>query len=143
MKGKLGLGVLVGFLAYTGAYIFVYLWRAFRLDLGEEARTVQIWHGDPFGRAILVSVLFLIGLVIAVHVALTRRLGQRSGQVRIRADLWDWLQRRSEETNESPGRLAERAIASYRGRMEAGGGAGPVGPAGHRAESSRWPRSPA
>lgn len=84
MKRKLPLVVLVGFLAYTGAYIFVYLWRAFRIPLSPAVRPVSIWHGDPFARAILVAILFLIGLVILVYVALARSHGLRAGQVRLR-----------------------------------------------------------
>jgi hypothetical protein len=117
MKRKLPLVVLAGFLVYTGAYIFVYLWRAFRIRVPGE-RAVLIWHGDPFARAILVSILFLIGLVILVHVAIARTHGFRAGQVRLRQDLWDWLVKESEETNESPSRLAERALVAYRARME-------------------------
>ncbi len=118
MRRKLALGVLVGFLAYTGAYIFVYLWRAFRIEAPDELPVVQIFHGDPFARAILVSVLFLIGLVVMVYIAITRQHGLRSGQVTVRSDLYAWLQERAEEANEDPERLAERAIAAYRARME-------------------------
>lgn len=118
MKRRLPLAVLVGFLAYTGAYIFIYLWRAFRVEAPAETRPVLIWHGDPFARAILVGVLFLIGLVILVSVLLARQHGFRAGQVRLRPDLWDWLVRESDEAGESPSRLVERAVASYRTRME-------------------------
>jgi hypothetical protein len=117
---RIALGVLVGFLAYTGAYIFVYLWRAFRMDEMEAARTSGIWHGDPFARAILVSVLFAIGLIVLVYVAITRQRGARHGQVHIRPDLLEWLERESTETNESPSRLADRAVSSYRARLEGG-----------------------
>jgi hypothetical protein len=117
---RMALGVLVGFLAYTGSYIFVYLWRAFRLDETEAARSSGIWHGDPFARALLVSVLFAIGLIVLVYVAITRQRGARQGQVRIRPDLWEWLERESAETNESPSRLADRAVSSYRTRLEGG-----------------------
>ncbi len=117
MKRKLPLVVLVGFLVYTGAYIFVYLWRAFRIRV-PAGRAVLIWHGDPFARAILVAILFLISLVILVYVAIARTHGFRAGQVRLRQDLWDWLVKESEETNESPSRLAERALVVYRARME-------------------------
>jgi hypothetical protein len=115
---RIAIGLLAGFLAYTGAYIFVYLWRAFRLDEYEAARSAGIWHGDPFGRAILVSVLFAIGLIVLVYVAITRQRGTRSGQVRLRSDLWEWLERESAQTNEPPSRLVERAVAAYRGRLE-------------------------
>ncbi|MBI2238864.1 MAG: hypothetical protein HYU54_10135 [Actinobacteria bacterium] len=118
MKRKLPLVALVGFLAYTGSYIFVYLWRAFRIRSAGEVRPVLIWHGDPFARAILAAILFLIGLVILVYMAIARSHGVRAGQVRLRQDLWDWLVRESEEANESPSRLAERALVAYRARME-------------------------
>lgn len=121
MRRKLSLVALVGFLGYTGAYIFVYLWRAFRVRATGPVRPVQIWHGDPFARAILVGVLFLIGLVILVYLALARTHGLRSGQVRFRQDLWDWLVRRAEETNDAPSRIAERAVAAYRSRVEGAG----------------------
>lgn|GEM_PF-3352835 len=118
MKRKLPLVALAGFLAYTGVYIFVYLWRAFRIRATGDVRPVLIWHGDPFARAIFVAVLFLIGLVILVYVAIARSHGFRAGQVRLRQDLWDWLVKESEETNESPSRLAERALVAYRTRMD-------------------------
>lgn len=114
----LSLAVLVGFLAYTGAYIFVYLWRAFRVDAPDEVPAVQIFHGDPFARAILVAVLFLIGLVVLVYIAIARQHGLRAGQVTLRSDLYAWLQEEAEGANEEPSRLAERAIAAYRARME-------------------------
>ncbi len=115
---KLVLGVLTGFLAYTGIYIFVYLWRAFGQEKLEVVRNAGIWQGDPFARAILVSVFFTIGLVVLVYAAITRQQGTQPGQVRLRPDLWAWLERESAETNESPSRLAERAIAVYRSRLE-------------------------
>lgn len=118
MNRKLALAVLVGFLVYTGAYIFVYLWRSFRLGQVDAVRSGGIWHGDPFARAIFVAVLFAIGLIVLVYVALTRQHGVRAGRVRLRPDLWEWLERESAETNESPSRLAERAVASYRARLE-------------------------
>jgi len=118
MKRKLPLVALVGFLVYTGAYMFVYLWRAFRIRTTAATRPVLIWHGDPFARAIFVAILFLIGLVTLVYVAMARSHGFRAGQVQLRQDLWQWLVRESEETNESPSRLAERAVVAYRARME-------------------------
>lgn len=122
MRRRLSLAVLIGFLAYTGAYIFVYLWRAFRVDAPEDVRAVQIFHGDPFARAILVAVLFLIGLVVLVYVAIARQHGLRAGQVTLRSDLYAWLREEAEDANEDPSRLAERAIAAYRARMEGRGG---------------------
>jgi hypothetical protein len=118
MTRRLSLIALVAFLAYTGAYIFVYLWRAFRIDGREVAPTMGIFHGDPFARAILVAILFAIGLLVLVYLAIARQHGPRAGQVRFRRDLWEWLEREAEETNDSPERLAERAVASYRARME-------------------------
>lgn len=118
MKRRLPVVALVGFLAYTGAYIFVYLWRAFRVELPPAGRPVLIWHGDPLVRALLVAMLFLIGLVILVYVAITRSHGPRASQLRLRQDVWEWLVRESEESNESPSRLAERALVAYRARME-------------------------
>lgn len=118
MKRRLPIAVLIAFLVYTGAYIFVYLWRAFQIEADGQVRPVLIWHGDPFARAILVAILFLIGLVILVYFAISRSHGLRAGQVRLRQDLWEWLVRESEETNELPARLVERAVAVYRARME-------------------------
>lgn len=118
MKRKLALAGLMGFLAYTGAYIFVYLWRAFRVDVTETPQTVVVWHGDPFVRSVLVAVLFLIGEVVLVFLALSRQHGTRSGEVRLRRDLWEWLEREAEETNDRPDRLVERAVATYRARLE-------------------------
>lgn len=118
MKEKLPIIALVGFLAYAGTFIFVYLWRAFRGPEEAPQEIVQVWHGDPFMRAILVAILFLIGLVILVYVALARRHGARAGHVRVRDDLWQWLEEQAEETNESPNRLTERAVAAYRDRLE-------------------------
>ena len=54
MKRVLALIALVCFLIYTGVYIFVYLFRAFRIP-DSTGEVVQIWHGDPFARAILVA----------------------------------------------------------------------------------------
>ncbi|MBI4260525.1 MAG: hypothetical protein HY658_08160 [Actinobacteria bacterium] len=118
MKRKIALAGLVGFLAYTGSYIFVYLWRAFRVDLDRSPDAVVIWHGDPFARSILVAVLFLIGLVVLVYVSLSRQHGARAGTVRLRDDLWEWLEHEADETNDRPERVAERAVAAYRSRLE-------------------------
>jgi len=117
MKRTLALLALVGFLVYTGAYIFVYMFRAFRLpEPGPE--TVQIWHGDPFARAILVSIFFMIGLLIVLFVMLMRPGAHREGRMAVRPDLWQWLVEQGERTNESPDQIGERAIASYRARIE-------------------------
>ncbi len=117
MKRVLAVIALVIFLVYTGAYIFVYLFRAFRLPEPVPG-TVQIWHGDPFARAILVSVFFLIGLLILLVVMLMRPGAHRAGVIRVRPDLWEWLSAQGEMTNEAPERIGERAIATYRARIE-------------------------
>lgn len=108
---------LVGFMTYTGVYIFIYLWRAFRIEAPDGVTATGIWHGDPFARAILASVLFLVGLVVVLHVMLVRRQGG-AGQIRLRRDLHEWLIEQADELNELPSHLADRAIASYRSRLE-------------------------
>lgn len=117
MKRLLAVIALVCFLIYTGVYIFVYLFRAFRLPEAEGV-TVQIWHGDPFARAILVSVFFMIGLLIVLFLMLMRPGAHRAGTVRVRPDLWEWLVEQGERTNEAPERIGERALAIYRARIE-------------------------
>ncbi|MBT8217297.1 MAG: hypothetical protein HKN74_01225 [Acidimicrobiia bacterium] len=114
-----GLLGLVAFLVYTGVYIFVYLFRAFRTVDPVDGRVVEIWHGDPFSRAILISILFLIGLVVLLWVGITRgNIVSRGQQVRFRSDLWAWLVEQGELTNEAPERVAERAVSAYRARLE-------------------------
>ena len=117
MKRMLALVSLVIFLIYTGTYIFVYLFRSFRLA-EPEGGPVQIWHGDPFARAILVSVFFMIGLLIILFIMLMRPGAHRSGSIAVRSDLWEWLVDQGERTNESPEGIGERAIATYRARIE-------------------------
>ena len=117
MKRMLGLIALIIFLVYTGAYIFVYLFRAFRLP-EPAGGTVQIWHGDPFARAILVSVFFMIGLLIILFIMLMRPGAHRAGSIAVRSDLWEWLTDQGERTNETPESIGERAIAIYRARLE-------------------------
>ena len=117
MKRILALTALICFLIYTGVYIFVYLFRAFRLPEA-AAGTVQIWHGDPFARAILVSVFFMIGLLIVLFLMLMRPGAHRAGVIRVRSDLWQWLVEQGERTNEAPDRIGERALATYRARIE-------------------------
>ena len=117
MKRTLALIALIIFLIYTGSYIFVYLFRAFRLE-EPTAGTVQIWHGDPFARAILVSVFFMIGLLVVLFVMLMRPGAHRAARIAVRPDLWEWLVAQGERTNEAPERIGERAIASYRARIE-------------------------
>lgn len=116
--GLIGLLGLLSFLVYTGIYIFVYMFRAFRIDDPVPGEVVQVWHGDPFLRAILVAVLFLIGLVVLLWVAVTRgNIVNRGQQVRFRSDLWDWLVEQGELTNQAPERVAERAVSAYRSRV--------------------------
>lgn len=117
MRRILALTALICFLIYTGVYIFVYLFRAFRLPEAAEG-TVQIWHGDPFARAILVSVFFMIGLLIVLFLMLMRPGAHRAGVIRVRSDLWQWLVEQGERTNEAPDRIGERALATYRARIE-------------------------
>ncbi len=117
MKRILALTALICFLIYTGIYIFVYLFRAFRLP-DPAPGTVQLWHGDPFARAILVSVFFLIGLLIVLFIMLMRPGAHRAGVIRVRPDLWEWLIDQGELTNEAPERIGERALATYRARIE-------------------------
>ena len=115
----IGLLGLLTFLVYTGVYIFVYMFRAFRETEPIPGEVVQIWHGDPFTRAILVAVLFLIGLVVLLWVGVTRgNIVSRGQQVRFRSDLWAWLVDQGELTNEAPERVAERAVSAYRARLE-------------------------
>lgn len=117
MKRTLALTALVIFLIYTGTYIFVYLFRAFRFP-GPTGGPVQIWHGDPFARAILVSVFFMIGLLVALFVLLMRPGAHRAGTISVRPDLWQWLVEQGKRTNEPPERIGERAIAVYQARIE-------------------------
>lgn len=116
MKRLLALIALVCFLVYTGAYIFVYLFRAFRLP-EPTGGAVQIWHGDPFARAILVAVFFMIGLLIVLFLMLMRPGAHRAGSMPVRPDLWQWLVEQGERTNEPPERIGERAIAMYQARV--------------------------
>jgi hypothetical protein len=108
---------LVGFLGYTGAYIFIYLWRSFRVAEPANLQHVAVWHGDNFSRTILVAVLFLIGLTVVLHMSLLHRQG-RAGEITLRSDIQEWLVQQAEETNEDPSRLADRAIGTYRARIE-------------------------
>ena len=121
MRRTLSVVVLIGFLVATAVYLFVYLFRAFRLPEPVSDATVQVWHGDPMMRALLVAMLFLIGLVLLLFVSISTSVARRSGSVKIRSDLWEWLDQRAEETNEDPNRIAERALARYRDET-----AGPV-----------------
>lgn len=117
MKRALALIALIIFLIYTGSYIFVYLFRAFRLPEPIHG-PVQIWHGDPFARAILVSMFFMIGLLIVLFIMLMRPGAHRAGRIAVRPDLWQWLVEQGKRTNEPPERIGERAIAVYQARVE-------------------------
>jgi hypothetical protein len=119
MRRKLAGVLLAGFLVYTGVYIFVYLARAFRVDHPRPLEHVGIYHGDEFARILLVAMLFLIGEVFLVYLALARRHPRR---VTLRSDLWTWLQGRAELTGEPLDHIAERAVSQYRARLEGGPG---------------------
>ncbi len=119
MKRSLALIALLGFLVYTGAYVFVYLFRAFRLPEPVDEQVVYIWHGDPMARALLAAVLLTIGLLVLLFLWLSQDRIHREGYVRIRSDLAEWVNRRAEDTNETPGRITDRAIAAYRQRLDA------------------------
>ena len=118
MKRALALLALICFLIYTGTYIFVYLFRAFRLPEPVTSDTIQIWHGDPLARAILVSVFFMIGLLFMLFFMLMRPGPHRAARITIRPDLWEWLVQQGQRTNEAPERIGERAIASYQARID-------------------------
>ncbi len=109
---------LTGFLIATGIYIFIYLFRSFQAETAGGRPLVGIWHGDNFSRTILVAVLFLIGEVFAVYLALGRQ--RSAGNVNLRSDVWSWLSARSRLTGESAEHIAERAISLYRLRLEGG-----------------------
>ena len=122
MRKKAALILLAGFLAYTGSYIFIYLYRAFQVE-GERPETyVGLHHADEFSRTLLVGILFLIAEVFAIYIALAT--SRKRASVSVRADLWHWLSAREELTGEPASDIAERAISSYRMRLE-GGGEGP------------------
>ena len=121
MRRKVGLFLLAGALAYTGAYIFIYLARAFQVDRPRDFELVGLHHADDMSRTILVALLFLIGEIFVLYLALA---GRRPRSVSMRHDLWEWLHAREELTGESAEDIAERAVAHYRMRLEGG----PEGP---------------
>jgi hypothetical protein len=121
VKRLLTLIALLGFLVYTGAFVFVYLFRAFRLPEPVDEQVVLVWHGDPMTRAVLAAVLFAIGLLMLLFLSLSSDRRRGDDQVRIRSDLAEWVNQRAEDTNESPGRITERAIAAYRDRLGVSG----------------------
>lgn len=116
-KRRVAMLSLFGFVGYAGAYIFIYLWRSFRIEEPENLQYVALWHGDNFSRSILVAVLFLIGLVVMLHLSLLKRQGH-IGQITLRSDIQEWLVQQAEATNEDPSRLADRAIGTYRAKVE-------------------------
>jgi hypothetical protein len=109
---------LIGFLTYTGLFIVVYLFRAFRLQGPVTGEVVRIWHGDDFLRAILVAILFLIGLVVLLGFVEFTRIGRFGGGIRLRSDLRAWVDARSEQTGEAPADIVDRAVGSYRDRID-------------------------
>jgi hypothetical protein len=121
VKRILALIALLGFLIYTGAYVFVYLFRAFRLPEPVDEQVVLIWHGDPMTRAVLAAVLFAIGLLVLLFLSVTTGRNRGANNVALRSDLADWVNQRAEDTNETPGRVTERAIAAYRDRFGVNG----------------------
>ncbi|MGH9026146.1 MAG: hypothetical protein ACRDWD_08525 [Acidimicrobiia bacterium] len=121
MRRTVALVILGVFLLYTGVFFFVYLARAFRLESPENAPVVNVYHGDNFLRALLVLLLFLIGEVFVVYLAVAAR---RDQSVNVRRDLWSWLRSREQLTGEPADRIAERAISAYRTRLEGGATAG-------------------
>jgi hypothetical protein len=118
-RRKLLIGVLGGFLAYTGVYVFIYLARAFSDD--PEASPyplVHISHTDDFVRTILVAIFFLMGEIFLIYLAIAAR--GRGRDINLRQDLWEWLEAREELTGEPAEATAHRAIAQYRARLEGG-----------------------
>ena len=116
-KRRIAILSLVGFVIYTGIYIFIYLWRSFRIVEPENLQFVAVWHGDNFSRAILVAVLFLIGLVVTLHLSQLRRQGN-AGNITLRSDIREWLILQADETNDDPSRLADRIIGTHRAKIE-------------------------
>jgi hypothetical protein len=119
MRRKFAGLLLVGFLAYTGVYIFVYLARSFRVDHPRPLEHVGIYHGDEFARILLLALFFLIGEVFVIYLALAT---SRPRRVTLRRDLWSWLRARAELTGEPLDHIAERAVSQYRLRLEGGPG---------------------
>jgi hypothetical protein len=118
-RRKLLIGVLGGFLAYTGAYVFIYLARAFTGDPEPGPYPlVHISHTDDFVRTILVGIFFLMGEIFVIYLAIAAR--RRGRDISLRKDLWEWLEAREELTGEPAEATAHRAIAQYRARLEGG-----------------------
>jgi hypothetical protein len=76
-----------------------------------------VWHGDPMTRALLAAVLFIIGLILLLLLAVARSEVRRTGSVKVRPDLWEWVTTRAAETNEPEERIVDRAIAWHRDRL--------------------------
>lgn len=121
-RKKIAVVLLAGFLAYTGAYIFIYLYRAFQVEGTLPSEYVGLHHADNFSRTLLVGILFLIAEVFVIYLALGT--ARKRSSVTLRHDLWEWLTAREELTGEPAAEIAERAISTYRMRLE-GGGEGP------------------
>lgn len=119
MKRIIGTLTLAGIMLYTAVYLFVYMTRSFRITRPQPLEYVGIYHGDNFARVILVAIIFLIGEVFIVYLAIAAR---RPHRVNVRVDLWRWLRAREELTGEPADVIAERAIAQYRLRLEGGPG---------------------
>lgn len=117
MKRTFAAVALGAFVLYTGAYFFVYLVRAFRIDRPDNLPFVGLYHGDDFSRVLLVGILFIIGEVFLLYLALAARQPHR---IDVRVDLWRWLKAREALTGEPAEVLAERAISQYRVRLEGG-----------------------
>jgi hypothetical protein len=122
MRRRIALLLLAGFLMVTGIYIVVYQLRAFDVETTQPSGLVGLHHADNMTRTLLVGILFLIAEVFAIYLALVPT--RRKTSVNVRGDLWDWLRSREELTGETAEDIAERAIATYRMRLE-GGGEGP------------------
>ena len=120
MKRTIAILSLAGFLVFTGIFVFVYLFRAYRLPEPPWGTTVFLWHGDPMTRAILAAVLFTIGLVLLLLLFVARSGGRRGGTVKVRPDLWEWVTTRAEDTDEPPERIVDRAITAHRDRLISG-----------------------
>ena len=118
MRRKIAMLLLTGALIYTGAYVFIYLARAFQVEGERPTEFVGIHHGDNFSRTLLVAIFFLIGEVLLVYASLAK--SRRRGIMTVRQDLWTWLQKREDLTGEPADTIAERAISLYRTRLEGG-----------------------
>jgi len=119
MRRLVGSITLAVFMAYMGAYLYVYMTRSFQIDRPRPLEYVGLYHGDNFSRVLLVGILFLMAEVFVVYLAIAARRPQR---VDVLVDLWRWLKAREQLTGEPAAVIAERAIAQYRLRLEGGPG---------------------